>query len=347
MAARILVLGCGSIGRRHALNASRHGAVGLFDPDGARARGVAGEAGGVAFGSLAEALAWRPDAAIVAVPTSEHVRVARACIEGGIPVLIEKPISHTADGVAAMLERADAAGVPVFVGCNMRFHPGPASLEASLPRIGEPLFLRAHFGNYLPNMRPGRDYRDLYCARRATGGGVVLDSIHEVDYATWLLGPVTSVRCAAGRLSELDIDVEDYAVLTLEHAGGARSEIHLDYLQRVKRRGCEIAGTDGTLVWTSEGKTPERLEVRLHSPGEEQATVLASDDDVDADAPYESMLEAFLAGRRGDEEETGGRLLTGWGGLDGLSVCLAALEVAAEGGERQVPRYGAPSAAHA
>lgn len=327
---RVLVLGCGSIGRRHAANASARGYVGVYDPDASRAQSLADEISGEAFSSLAAALAWRPDAAIVAVPTNEHVTVASACIEQGIRVLVEKPIAHEHASAEAMLMHADKTNVSVFVGCNMRFHPGPATLKTALERIGKPLFLRAHFGNYLPNMRPGRDYRELYCAHREAGGGVILDSIHEVDYAAWLLGPIMKIRSVAGRLSDLDIDVEDYAVLALEHANGARSEIHLDYLQRVKRRGCEVVGTEGTLVWQSDGKSPEWLEVRFLPASGEDPVIVASDHDVDGNAPYAKMMDAFL----GDNDDQ--RLLSGWDGLNSLDACLAALQAAETADERVV-----------
>ncbi len=338
---KVLVLGCGSIGRRHASNASAQSVVGIHDPDGSRAETVASDIGGVAFSTIDEAFAWAPDAAVVAVPTSDHATVASACIQHGIRTLVEKPIAHEREPAEAMLAQADEANVPVFVGCNMRFHPGPTTLMSALERVGKPLFLRAHFGNYLPNMRPGRDYRELYCARRASGGGVILDSIHEVDYAAWLLGPITKVRSAAGRLSDLDIDVEDYAVLALEHDNGARSEIHLDYLQRVKRRGCEIVGTEGTLVWQSDGKSPERLQVRfLPASGDDPQTLL-SNDDVDGNAPYAAMMDAFLGG---DNQE---RLLSGWDGLGSLDTCLAALQAAETAGEHAVAWRDASRTIHA
>src|SRR5436309_2376616 len=98
-------------------------------------------------------------------------------------------------------------------------------------------------------MRPGAEYRSLYCSRAEAGGGVILDAIHEIDYLAWLFGPVERVSAEAGRIGDLDIDVEDYASLALMHRGGVRSEIHLDYLQRWKRRGCEVVGSEGTLIW--------------------------------------------------------------------------------------------------
>ena len=327
---KLLIVGCGSIGRRHAANAAGLAEVGLLDAEPGRAAGLAEEIAAQAFPDLDAALAWGPQAAVVAAPNDQHLPLARRLVEAGLHLLIEKPISHSLEGVAPLLEQAELRGCRLYVGCNMRYHPGPATLRAALPEIGRPLFARAHFGHYLPNMRPDRDYRELYCAQRARGGGTILDSIHELDYLAWLLGPVEQVSCAAGRLSDLEIDVEDYAGITLRHESAACSEVHLDYLQRFKRRGCEIVGSAGTLIWQSEGKSPERCSVRLHAEGAWRE--LQTSDAVDGNAPYAEMLRAFLEAVGGGGESE--RLLTARQARNDLAIALAAL-AAAESGSRQ------------
>ena len=56
--------------------------------------------------------------------------------------------------------------------------------------------------------------------RAALGGGILLDAIHELDYLLWLLGPVASVSAELDRVSDLEIDVEDTALLSLRFASG-------------------------------------------------------------------------------------------------------------------------------
>jgi predicted dehydrogenase len=208
----------------------------------------------------------------------------------------------------------------------MRFHPAIAALRRALPRVGRPLFARAQYGNYLPDMRPGADYRTLYCARAESGGGVIFDAIHEIDYLVWLFGPVERVSAESGRIGDLDIDVEDYAALALTHRSGVRSEIHLDYLQRSKRRGCEIVGTEGTLVWTSEGKAPEECVVRYRPPGNGAWEIILDDSNLDAAEAYVQLMTRFLAPVDTDRD-----LLDGWGGAEGLAIALAAKRAAASG----------------
>jgi predicted dehydrogenase len=206
----------------------------------------------------------------------------------------------------------------------MRFHPAIAALRAALPMVGRVRFAQAHYGNYLPDMRPGADYRALYCASAAAGGGVILDAIHEIDYLVWLFGGVERVTAEAGKLSDLDIDVEDYASIVLTHAGGVRSEIHLDYLQRSKRRGCVIAGSEGTLVWTSEGKAPERCLVRFCAAGSSEWEILLDRSNLDTAAPYAELMQRFLDPQAGDAE-----LLDARGGARCLAIALAAKQSAA------------------
>lgn len=319
---KLLVVGCGSIGARHARNARQFGEVGVVDPMVVRASAVSREIGADVFASVESALAWTPDAAIVATPHKTHIELAQTLVAARVPVLIEKPIADRPDGVDALLDMAGRNRVPLFVACNMRFHPGVSTLREHLHEVGNPYFARAHYGNYLPDMRPGADYRQLYCARRENGGGVILDSIHEIDYLTWLFGDAQRVNAQAGTLSDLDIDVEDYAALTIEHAGGVRTEIHLDYLQRFKRRGCEIAGSEGTLIWASEGKNPESCVVKLYTCRAKRWTILYESQQEDGNQPYVRMLRAFLDSVAGPAHRD---LLTAAQAASTLAVALDAM----------------------
>jgi len=323
---RVLIIGCGSIGRRHAANAARLATVAVVDELPERSSETARSMGLQTYNSVDEGLASRPDVVIVAAPHQTHVPLASKALAVGADVLIEKPLSTSLDGVPALLSQADQHGRKIHVVCNMRFHRGVAALRRSLPRIGRTLFARAQFGQYLPDWRPNVDYRTSYSARADMGGGIVLDAIHEIDYLVWFFGPVDRVTAETGRLSDLAIDVEDYAMLALTHRNGVRSEIHLDCLQRSKRRGCEIVGTDGTLVWTSEGSAPEECLVRFFPPGNNQPETILYDPNLDPATPYIDLLQLYLSNRQTDNS-----LLEGRGAADDLAIALAALLSAAVG----------------
>lgn len=332
---RILVVGCGSIGQRHAENAAQLAEVAVHDVSVEAARACAAATSSRVFLRLEEALAWGPAAVVVATPHRSHLALALQAITTGAHALIEKPLSDTLDGVDDFLRKVDAAGRRAYVVCNMRFHPGPSTLRRSVGLVGKPLFARAHVGNYLPAMRPERDYRTLYAARRAEGGGVVLDAIHEIDYLTWTLGEVESVCCQTAMLGSLDVDVEDYALVSLTHRNGARSSAELDYLRRRKSRGCEIVGSDGVLVWSSEGKNPEHCSVRLYRNGTDEGEALVDLAAVDTAQPYRDLMAAFLS----EIERPGSTvMLTARAAAADLAVALAALKSAGQSSVSVNPR---------
>lgn len=288
----ILVVGVGSIGKVHAQNGACFGHVSVVDHNASLAAQIARDTGATCFGNdLDAALAARPDGVVVAIPNKWHASVAKQAVDAGIPVLVEKPLSSDIEEAEALLASVRQNQQKLFVVSNMRFHPAIKTLATNLQSIGRPLFARAHYGNYLPNMRQGVDYRQLYVAGKDEGG-VVLDGIHELDYLSWLLGPVAHISGSVGRISDLEIDAEDYAGLCLQHENGVRSELHLDFLRPHKRRGCEIVGTEAILDWQSDGKNPEICVVRRLTEG--GVTTLYESDQLDVAAPHRMLMQHFI-----------------------------------------------------
>jgi predicted dehydrogenase len=201
--------------------------------------------------SLSDVLEHRPDAALVTGPATCHVETSLALARHGVHVFVEKPLSATLDGVDELISVCrDRRGV-LTVGYCFRFYRPLQSLRRAIldGAIGRPMSIRAEAGRYLPEWRPSGDYREMVSASRSLGGGVLLELSHELDYVQWLLGSIGSVSAHLGRLSDLDIDVEDTAELLLEFSSGAVGSVHLDMTQRSPVRGCRIVGTEGTLVW--------------------------------------------------------------------------------------------------
>jgi predicted dehydrogenase len=212
---------------------------------------TAGELGIEAFAEMGAGLKWSPDFVVIATPTHMHVAQAAEVASVARALFIEKPLACTRAGISDLSALVRDRGVISMVGCNMRFHPGPQKVKELLDsgQLGRILSARIHVGSYLPAWRPGTDYRLNYAAREETGGGCILDCIHEIDLACWYLGDVVEVFCAAGHLSSLEIATEDVAVIVGRHESGALSEVHLDYVQRTYERGCQIAGEDGSVFW--------------------------------------------------------------------------------------------------
>jgi predicted dehydrogenase len=336
---RALVVGLGSIGRRHARNLASLGLeiavcrqVGAAQPEplGVDAR---------EFSSLREALEAEPYVVIVTNPTSLHVDTALKAIEAGAHVLIEKPIGHALNGVGDLLESAREKKRTISVGYNLRFHPGLARLRELLHAgdIGRPMTARIENGEFLPGWHPWEDYRRGYSARRELGGGPVLTFSHELDTLLWLLGRPARLTALATRASDLEIDTEDLAEIVVQMACGAMASVHVDYVRRPPRRVVEIVGDAGVLRW-------EYDENRLlqYAPTTGAWRVEEGDPRFERNDMYTAELAHFLeAVQEGGAIEP---LSTGEEGAAVLTVALAALRSAAEGESIDMTTQNEPTA---
>ena len=249
---RFLVVGAGSIGSRHGRNLTGLGhRVHVWDVDRDRLREAETLPGIEAATSLDDGLAERPDAVLICTPPALHLEPARRALAADAHLFVEKPIAHVSDGVPSLIEEARRRARVLAVGFNLRFLPSLRHVKALLEskRVGRVLAVRAEFGAYLPEWRPGRDYRDNYAVHAKLGGGILLDAIHELDYLGWLFGEVTELFCDTGHWSDLAGDTEDLAEITLRFESGVLAQVHLDYLQRRYQRNLEVIGDAGVIVW--------------------------------------------------------------------------------------------------
>lgn len=250
--ARVLIVGFGSIGRRHWDNLRTLGiqTIEVCDVD-PKKRDEATQRGVRAFARLEEALASRPEVVFVTTPPATHVPIAATAAEAGCHLFIEKPLAHTEEGLDELVRAVKQKKLVTMVGCNMRFHFGPSTIKRLLAdgAIGTIISAHQDAGMYLPDWHPELDYRQAYSARRALGGGVLLDGIHEIDCARWLFGEVREVFCHGGRLSHLEIDTEDSANIVMVMEAGFSVATHIDYVQRAYARSCKVIGEEGTIHW--------------------------------------------------------------------------------------------------
>jgi predicted dehydrogenase len=241
------VLGLGSIGMRHARNLIALGArVTGFDPDQARRRML--EQAGAVTTTERDTLLEVVEAVVVASPSHHHFDDLRDSIGHGRHTFVEKPLAHRTTGIDEQLMAAANRGLVVFAGFNLRYHPVVAEAKRVLDsgRLGKPLWARFVASSYLPDWRPGADYRRGYTADARTGG-VLFDDIHEFDLANYLLGPADVAACVARNTGELEIDAEDSADVILRHASGVQSALHVDYASLLRQRSSEINCQRGAL----------------------------------------------------------------------------------------------------
>lgn len=249
-AMRFLVVSLGSIGTRHlrclrrlhpeahiTVWRHRHGAEGVLPA----------EADAVVT-SREQALAVLPEAAIIASPAIAHLDDCTALVEAGIPVLVEKPLAASLAGTDLLRQLAQARGVPVVVGYVLRFHPIFQTVHdlVASGAVGVLRHIHAEVGQFLPDWRPGQDFRHSVSARADLGGGALLELSHEIDMVLALAGRPRGVFAQLRYLGELDLEVEDCVDMVLDYPRMA-ANIHLDMLQRGVRRFLKIGGADGSI----------------------------------------------------------------------------------------------------
>ena len=253
---RVLIVGHGSIGRRH-LRLARQIAPSADIRILRHQPSVdIPEYSNGCFTSIDEALDFSPQVAVIASPAPFHLEMAQPLADAGVHLLIEKPLSSGIEGVYRLIETCHKQGVVLMVGYNLRFSPSLQAFRKLLAdgAIGDILTVRSEVGQYLPSWRPYCDYRLAVSGQRKLGGGVVLELSHELDYLRWIFGEIEYVNATLCQQSGLEIDVEDTAYLTLGFSSESGTKqiigtVCMDFIRHDTTRTCVVIGEKGTLRW--------------------------------------------------------------------------------------------------
>lgn len=253
---RVLIVGLGSIGKRHLrlarellphadIRVLRHQVV---DSVPEHANGC--------FSKLEDAMAFAPQLAVISSPATCHLDSALPLACAGVHLLVEKPLSAATDGIEQLLEACLERKTVLLTGYNLRFLPSLRQFKDLLngELIGRALSVRCEIGQYLPSWRPDADYRQSVSARRELGGGALLELSHELDYLRWIFGEVEWVKATLSRQSSLAIDVEDTAHLTLGFVSAVDgrqlvANVNMDFVRHDTTRLCTVIGEKGSLRW--------------------------------------------------------------------------------------------------
>lgn len=308
---KVLVLGAGSIGTRHAriLREAGH-EVALFS-----SRPEARERLRVEGWTVPETATDFPGCrhAIVASRTGLHREHAMPLLEAGLDVLVEKPLEVNSAEGRALVETAARLNRKVYCALNLRFSPSLQQFRRWLGRVGKIHAAHVECRSYLPDWRPGTDLKTSYSAS-ATEGGVLRDLMHEIDYAGWILGWPERVFARFDRTGRLGMDAEEAAYLDCVLPSGANLQIDLDFLSRSPIRRMRAFGELGTLTWDGMEQSTEFV------PMNRLLVVESGERVVDRETKDANLLCQDLAFLNGEED----KLVSGAEALRGLAVCDAA-----------------------
>ena len=184
------------------------------------------------------------DFAIISNPTALHQQTIEALIPYHLPLFIEKPVfDHLAAG--SVIEAIQQHHIQTYVACNLRFL-GCIQFVKTYIQNKQVNEVNAYCGSYLPDWRPGQDFRKVYSANKEMGGGVHIDLIHEIDYLYWLFGAADQVRVTRTSQSSLAISAIDYANYVMQYPGFS-AHVVLNYYRKDAKRTLEILLEAGTL----------------------------------------------------------------------------------------------------
>lgn len=243
---RVIVVGLGSIGRRHArLLCEREDIVLEFcEPNERALRMARSELGGLpAYASYDDALASRPDLVVVATPHRYHCEQTVRALEQDIHVLCEKPMSDGLVGARKMQVAAERSRAVLSIGFMLHFHPGVGRLKHLIQSgtLGTILQIQYKVGSYITLANSQSRYQ------ASLEGALLLDYAHQPDIIYWLLQQKPrGVYMAAGRGGQLEFTANpNYLAMVCDYDTPLLSTIELNYLQMPERHECEIIGDEG------------------------------------------------------------------------------------------------------
>ena len=187
---------------------------------------------------MQESLKINPNYIVLCNPTTDHLKKI-LFIEKNFKnktILVEKPLFHKPNNIQPKKNK-------YFVGYNLRFNPVIELLKKKI-KSKKIWSVNIFCGSYLPNWRKNIDYRKSSSAKRKFGGGVLLDLSHELDYVQWLFGKIKIENCKSTKLSNLEIDTDDFLNLNCKTKSVPSIQITLNYFSKIPKRHIYIDGKD-------------------------------------------------------------------------------------------------------
>lgn len=220
MTVRIAVVGAGLIGRRHAaavVAAPETALASVVDPAEAGAE-LAAACGVSHYRSLAQMIAAdRPDGVVLATPNQLHVDGALQCIAAGLPAIVEKPLAADVMGAETIVAAGLASGIALLTGHHRRYNALVSRAKQVIDRgdLGPIIAVQATTWFHKPDT-----YFDIEWRRRAGGGPVNINLVHDIDLMRHLCGDIVEVHAMESNAIRAN-EVEETAVVLVRFAGGA------------------------------------------------------------------------------------------------------------------------------
>ncbi|MHB8155170.1 MAG: Gfo/Idh/MocA family protein [Candidatus Omnitrophota bacterium] len=287
----VLVLGCGSIARRHIHNLVKFNEIKrIFVYTKSRDCFDLLDNSSQKIEAIKSVQAVTADFALICNQTNKHLNDAIKLAKRGMNIFTEKPLSMNLNNVFQLKRIVDRRKIKFAVGYNFRFFKAIEYVKAKLAagEIGDLYFARIQVGQYLPDWRKAIDYRKSYSAKRKEGGGVALDLSHEIDYMRYLFGDPVDQRIINIRVSKLKIDSDDVFEGVYLYKNNFVCSVHMDYLEPQKRRQLRIVGSRGVIELDF-----VKAQIKIEKPNSKEK-LIGADKYFNLDRTYVDELKDFI-----------------------------------------------------
>lgn len=268
MSLHILIVGTGSVGKRHARNLSVLGCkISCVDLEIERVQDLAEEIEIIGkFNSIDSAFlsGQSYDGAVIASPTGSHPKALYELANFNLPILLEKPVAKSLIDAAKMSRICIKNDIPVLLGYTWRWWKPLQRVQEliKLNVIGSIRHVHFNMSAHLADWHPWEPYQSFFMASAAQGGGALLDESHWIDMMIWFFGMPEKILGSVEKISDLEIETDDNVDAIAFYTDGLRVKIHLDLYGRPHEKSIQFVGEGGTLVWTAE---PNKIKISVSS----------------------------------------------------------------------------------
>ncbi|MCC5930082.1 MAG: Gfo/Idh/MocA family oxidoreductase [Cyclobacteriaceae bacterium] len=244
---KVLVAGCGSIGKRHARILQEIGLeqIWIYDTNPSEAEATAAAVNGLNVAESYQQGLEICDAVFITTPTRLHIPMAIEALQQNCHVFIEKPVSDSSNGIDDLNSLTRKVNKKVMVGLCMRYHEGIRKTRAMLNegKIGRLISIRSLVGEHFPLVHP--NYKNMYYAKYSGA----FEIMHDLDIALWMANQeVKSVYSIHGSYSDIEIEAPDHVEMLIGFEDRCTATVHLDFYQFPRRRNIELIGTKGVII---------------------------------------------------------------------------------------------------
>lgn len=247
----ILVVGYGSIGKRHIENLIKLNFKNIFIfRHNSSQNVVVSKKELKVFNDWEQLNAINIYASIICTPTAFHINHLKKLLELNSHILVEKPLSNSKKNINILKDLIIKKKKFVQVAYMLRFHPIILLIKEIIDKrkYGELISFNTKWGEYLPDWHPWEDYKDSYASKKELGGGVSLTLSHDIDLIIWLVNSdIKKTKHFKSYNSKMKINVESGSDIIYEFKNGVIGHSHLDYYSKYHDRYYEFIFDDATL----------------------------------------------------------------------------------------------------